>query len=52
MQAYAYNDLRLELQIPVWYLWAMALLGMAGAILCAIGALVTPARPRHHDEPV
>ncbi len=52
MQAYAYNDLKLELQIPVWYLWAVALLGMAGAILCAIGTLLTPARPRHHDEPV
>jgi TRAP-type C4-dicarboxylate transport system permease small subunit len=52
MQAYAYGDLKLELQIPVWYLWAVALLGMAGAVLCAIGALITPARPQPHDEPV
>ena len=52
MQAYAYGDLKLELQIPVWYLWAVALVGMAGAILCAIGALIMPANPRHHDEPV
>ena len=51
MQAYAYNELKMELQIPVWYLWAVALLGMAGAILCAIGRLFAPAEAKHYDEP-
>jgi TRAP-type C4-dicarboxylate transport system permease small subunit len=49
LQAYAYGDLKMELGLPVWILWGFALLGMAGAILCAIGALGTPAVP-HHDE--
>ena len=51
MQAYAYGDLKLELHIPVWCLWAVALAGMAGAILCAIGALLAPADTRQRDEP-
>jgi TRAP-type C4-dicarboxylate transport system permease small subunit len=52
MQAFAYGDLKMELQVPVWYLWAAALIGIAGAILCAIGALLAPARPQHDDGPV
>jgi TRAP-type C4-dicarboxylate transport system permease small subunit len=51
MQAYAYNDLKLELQIPIWWMWAVALLGMAGAILCACGSLFAPANTTHYDEP-
>jgi hypothetical protein len=42
----------MELQVPIWYMWAAALLGIAGAILCALGALIAPAIPRHDDEPV
>jgi TRAP-type C4-dicarboxylate transport system permease small subunit len=52
MQAYNYGDLKMELQVPVWYLWAAALIGIAGAILCAIGALIAPADPHHDNEPV
>jgi TRAP-type C4-dicarboxylate transport system permease small subunit len=52
MQAYSYGDLKMELEVPVWYLWAAALIGMAGAILCAIGALVAPADPHRDNEPV
>jgi TRAP-type C4-dicarboxylate transport system permease small subunit len=51
MQAYAYNDLKMELQIPIWYIWAAALLGMAGAILCACGRLIAPTGTTHYDEP-
>ena len=51
MQAYAYNDLKMELQIPVWYLWTAALLGMAGAILCACGRLFASTDTAHYDEP-
>jgi TRAP-type C4-dicarboxylate transport system permease small subunit len=51
MQAYSYGDLKIDLGLPIYYLWAAALLGMAGAIFCAIGALVSPPAP-HRDEPV
>ncbi len=52
MQSYAYGELKMELQVPIWYLWAIALVGIAGAILCAIGALIAPADPHHDNEPV
>jgi TRAP-type C4-dicarboxylate transport system permease small subunit len=52
VQAFNYGDLKMELQVPVWYLWAAALIGIAGAILCAIGALIMPAIPKHDSEPV
>jgi TRAP-type C4-dicarboxylate transport system permease small subunit len=52
LQAYNYGDLKMELQVPVWWLWAAALVGMAGAILCAVGALIAPANPHREDEPV
>jgi hypothetical protein len=53
LQAFNYGDLKMELQMPIWYLWAVALIGIAGAILCAFGALIAPAAPHHHeDEPV
>ncbi|HVZ50712.1 MAG TPA: TRAP transporter small permease [Pseudolabrys sp.] len=51
LQAYNYGDLKMELGLPVWYLWAAALLGMAGGILCALGALIAPADPHHEQEP-
>ena len=52
MQAFNYGDLKLELQLPIWWLWTAALAGMAGGILCAVGALIAPANPQHTDEPV
>ena len=52
MQSYNYGEVKMELQMPIWYLWAAALLGMAGAILCALGALIAPADRRHDNEPV
>jgi TRAP-type transport system small permease protein len=51
LQAYDYGDRKLELQLPISVLWAVALLGIAGAILCAIGTLFAP-RGRPPDEPV
>jgi len=50
VQAYNYGDMKMELQIPVWYLWAAALLGMAGAILCACGRLF--AATAQNDESI
>jgi TRAP-type C4-dicarboxylate transport system permease small subunit len=53
MQSYSYGELRLNLQIPIWWEWAVALIGIVGAILCAIGALLTPTTTtQQHDEPM
>lgn len=47
MQAFAYGDRKIELGLPVSILWAFALAGMIGTIVCAIGALATtPIPPR------
>jgi TRAP-type C4-dicarboxylate transport system permease small subunit len=51
MQSYSYGELKMELQIPIWYMWAIALVGMVGAILCAVGALIAPVSSSH-DEPI
>jgi TRAP-type C4-dicarboxylate transport system permease small subunit len=51
LQSFSYGEMKMELQIPIWWMWAIALVGIAGAILCAIGALLAPATT-HHDEPV
>jgi TRAP-type transport system small permease protein len=51
LQAYSYGDLKMELRLPIYVLWAVALIGMAGVVLCAIGALIAPVTSRH-DEPL
>ncbi len=50
MQAYSYGDRKLELQLPIWILWVIAGIGMAGAIACAGGALLAPVHTGHHDQ--
>jgi TRAP-type C4-dicarboxylate transport system permease small subunit len=40
-QAYDYGDRKLELNLPIYFLWIIAFLGMAGTILCALAALLT-----------
>jgi TRAP-type C4-dicarboxylate transport system permease small subunit len=52
MQSYSYGEFKMELRIPIWYLWAAALTGIAGAILCAAGTLIVPVDSRHDDESV
>jgi TRAP-type C4-dicarboxylate transport system permease small subunit len=49
LQAYAYGDRKMELGLPLWALWTVALIGMACAILCALGALLLPATVRHNE---
>jgi TRAP-type C4-dicarboxylate transport system permease small subunit len=39
MQAYAYGDVKQELMLPIYWLWIVALAGMAATILCAIGRI-------------
>ena len=38
-QAFEYDDTKLELGLPIWILWAFAIVGLVGALFCAIGAL-------------
>ena len=49
LQAFAYGDSKLELQLPLYVLWIAALAGLAGAMLAAIGALFTPPAASHDD---
>jgi TRAP-type C4-dicarboxylate transport system permease small subunit len=49
LQAYEYGDRKLELNLPIYLLWVVALAGMAGAILCAFGALIGRAAAPHGD---
>ena len=51
MQAFDYGDKKLELGLPLYVLWAIALLSMVGTFICAIGALLRPiGAPMHHGE--
>ena len=39
-QAYQYGDIKMELRIPLYVLWIVALASMAGTIFCAVVTLV------------
>ncbi|KEP68182.1 TRAP transporter small permease [Thioclava sp. BHET1] len=41
-EARAYGDRSLELGLPLWYVWVAALVGVGGALLGALGAVVAP----------
>jgi TRAP-type transport system small permease protein len=46
VQVYQYGDVKLELHLPVYILWIVALIGLTGTIFCALVALVArPATP-------
>jgi TRAP-type transport system small permease protein len=51
LQAYEYGDRKLELALPLYVLWIVALLGMVGSIICAVGALLTPTTKSNGGEP-
>ena len=44
-QAYQYGDMRLELKIPVWTIWVIALVGMCGGVLASIVNVLQPSAP-------
>ena len=46
MQAYDYGDRKLELNLPIYVLWIVALAGLAGTLICAVIALWSPT-PTH-----
>jgi TRAP-type C4-dicarboxylate transport system permease small subunit len=43
VQIYQYGDVKLDSQIPIWWMWVAAFLGLAGTILAALAVLL--ARP-------
>jgi TRAP-type C4-dicarboxylate transport system permease small subunit len=47
MQAYAYGDVKMELRLPIYVLWVIALVSLAGTMLCALVVLLT--RPATAD---
>jgi TRAP-type C4-dicarboxylate transport system permease small subunit len=40
MQAYDYGDRKLELNLPIYILWIVAFIGLAGTTFCALVALL------------
>lgn len=38
MNAYGYGDRSLELNVPTWIIWALAIIGMASAALASVAA--------------
>jgi TRAP-type C4-dicarboxylate transport system permease small subunit len=50
-QAFDYGDTKIDLGLPVYVLWLVALTGMAGTILCALGALIARAATPHREGP-
>lgn len=51
MQAYQYGDMRLELKIPVWTIWVIALVGMCGGVLASVvNVLQPPASARRQTQ--
>jgi TRAP-type C4-dicarboxylate transport system permease small subunit len=51
LQAFNYGDRKLELGLPLYVLWAVALLGIAGTILCALAAAFAgPANREGHPR--
>lgn len=50
IQAYDYGDRKLELGLPLWILWTVAIAGLAATLFCALGALSRPAIRNHGGE--
>ena len=49
LQAFSYGDRKMELGLPLYVLWAVALAGMACAIFCAAGAFLMPVNTGHNE---
>jgi TRAP-type C4-dicarboxylate transport system permease small subunit len=48
MQAYQYGDIKLELRLPIYVLWVIAIVGLIGTMFCAFVTLV--AKPAFADS--
>lgn len=52
IQSYQYGEMRLELNMPTWIMWAIALVGMANGVLASLVKLITPGVMRTiRDDP-
>lgn len=51
LQAYDDGDRKLDLQVPLYVLWIVALVGLAGTLLAALTAFFRPARPSQDHPP-
>ena len=51
LQAYAYGDRKLELGLPLYVLWIIAIVGMAGAILSVLALLAGRIVPTRTGSP-
>lgn len=55
LQSYQYGEIRLELDMPVWIVWVIALVGMCGGVLASLIALFSAvgsdATPTHQPQP-
>jgi TRAP-type C4-dicarboxylate transport system permease small subunit len=49
-QAFDYGDRKLELGLPLWVLWAIAIAGLVATLFCALAALAKPANRNHGGE--
>lgn len=49
-QAFDYGDKKLELALPLWILWTVAIAGLAATLFCALGALAKPVVRNHGGE--
>ena len=45
LEARMYGDVSLELGLPVWWIWALALAGLGGAWAAALCAVLAPPEP-------
>lgn len=50
IQSFQYGEIRLELKIPVWIIWAIALVGMCGGLLASIMNVLRP--PTGKSDPL
>lgn len=51
LQAYAYGDTKIDLGLPIYVLWIVAGIGMAGTIMCALAVLfLRPDTIEHRSE--
>lgn len=44
VQSYQYGEVRLEMNVPVWIVWVIALIGMCGGLLASVLNVLKPPR--------
>lgn len=49
-ESYQYAEIRLELQLPVWTVWVVALIGLSGGVLASIANIFRDPARDHQDQ--